>query len=70
MDQLSTQNISLGKERADSETMCNKNLILKITIQNHIFSVSLTYTVRNCVYIHSNITVVSMTHSPNLNHSV
>ena len=66
MDQLSTQNILLGRERADSEAMCNKYLILKITIQKHIFSVSLPYTVRNCVYIHSNITVLSMTHSPNL----
>ena len=32
MDQLSTQNISLGREMADSEAIYNTYLTLKITI--------------------------------------
>ena len=72
MDQVSTQNISLERERADSEAMYEYNtyLILKITIQNYVFSLTLTHKVRNSIYIQTNIRALFMTHSRNLKHIV
>ena len=72
MDQVSTQNISLERERADSEAMYEYNtyLILKITIQNYVFSLTLTHKFRNSIYIQTNIRALFMTHSRNLKHIV